>query len=403
MSDGDFELGRRRRETGNELRINLILGTVMLLAIIAQLVVAEVPSAPIHATPAMMASEAVLAAGCLLILAYLRSGPPYRSWRRQAISAFHLAAFTGLIFATHGLHEPAFTLLMPLPVFALLVALAGLRYDPRHVLLTGAAAVALHLVLVALAPPLHIRLPVAVAGAVLLAATTLAVARAVQDLVALHTEAVGKERLARFLAPEVLEQVIAAKELRLGAVEREVTVLFSDISGFTAMSSTMTPDEVVRLLNDYFPTMVDIVFRHGGTLEKYIGDALLAIWGAPVPMEDHAERAVRAAIEMQGAVAELNARWAREGRRTVAIHVGLNSGRVAAGHIGTAEYVQYACIGDTTNVSSRVCSVAQAGETVVSESTRQKLAGAGIDLAALEPVRVKGKDEALQLYRVRSA
>jgi adenylate cyclase len=185
------------------------------------------------------------------------------------------------------------------------------------------------------------------------------------------------------------------------AVESRVTVLFSDISGFTALSSTLMPKQVMGLLNDYFPSMVDIVFRHGGTLEKFIGDAVLAIWGAPFARADDADRAVTAAIEMQRAVGPLNARLAALGHPPIAIHIGLASGPVAAGYVGTERYIQYAVIGDTTNVASRVCSVAGAGEILITESTRALLASSRVHLEALPPVEVKGKIEPLVLYRVR--
>jgi len=157
---------------------------------------------------------------------------------------------------------------------------------------------------------------------------------------------------------------------------------------------------VVDLLNTYFPPMVDIVFRHGGTLEKFIGDALLAVWGAPFGGPDDADRAVAAAMDMQRGIANLNARLVAAGYVPIEIHIGLCSGPVAAGYIGTEKYIQYAVIGDTTNVASRICSVAEAGEILIADSTRALLTPPGVALAALPPVAVKGKGEPLQLHRV---
>ena len=167
------------------------------------------------------------------------------------------------------------------------------------------------------------------------------------------------------------------------------------------MSSKLAPREVVDLLNRYFPVMAEIVFRHEGTLEKYIGDALMAIWGVPAPHDDDADRALAAALEMRSALAKLNASWGED--RRLEIHVGLNSGPVAFGNIGSPDYVQFAAIGDTTNVSARVCTAAQEGEVLISEATRRRLRTGRFLLEPLPPVAVKGKTEPLFLHRARWA
>jgi adenylate cyclase len=191
-----------------------------------------------------------------------------------------------------------------------------------------------------------------------------------------------------------------ARGAPLETIETEVTVLFSDISGFTALSSTLEPRQVVDLLNDYFPVMAEIVFKYEGTLEKYIGDALMAVWGAPFSHPDDADRAVRAAVEMQRALAELNARWRAQGRPELQIHVGLNTGRVAAGNIGSEQYLQYATIGDATNVASRVCSAAADGEICMNSTTFERWRDRAWPTNPLPPVQVKGKREPLSLHRL---
>jgi adenylate cyclase len=158
----------------------------------------------------------------------------------------------------------------------------------------------------------------------------------------------------------------------------------------------MEPREVVAILNRYFPVMAEIVFRHEGTLEKYIGDALMAIWGAPAPHEDDADRALQAALDMRRALKVLNAQL----KEPLEVHMGLNAGPVAFGNIGSADYQQFAAIGDATNVASRVCSLASNGEILISETLRERLRG-GYDLEALPLALVKGKDKPLQAYRVR--
>lgn len=212
----------------------------------------------------------------------------------------------------------------------------------------------------------------------------------------LEQEAVRRAALSRFFPPSVLGPVLEERDFGLVPQDLEVSVLFSDISGFTAMSSAMPPRDVVSILNRYFPVMAEIVFRHEGTLEKYIGDALMAIWGAPAPHQDDADRALRAAIEMRSAVRLLNA----ELPQPLEIHIGLNAGPVAFGNIGSPEYQQFAAIGDATNVASRVCSLAGTGEILISETLRERLQDR-YDLDPLPLAMVKGKDRPLQTYRVR--
>ncbi|HLL02003.1 MAG TPA: adenylate/guanylate cyclase domain-containing protein [Myxococcaceae bacterium] len=216
----------------------------------------------------------------------------------------------------------------------------------------------------------------------------------------LAEEAVLKNAYLRFFPPTVLKKLQSEKGAHLDIVETEVTILFSDISGFTSLSSTLHPRQVVDLLNEYFPTMAEIVFRHEGTLEKYIGDALMAVWGAPFSQPEDADRAVRAAVEMQRALAELNTRWRGQGRPELQIHVGLNTGRVAAGNIGSEQYLQYATIGDATNVASRICDATPPGEIRMSEATFQRCLERPWPITKLGPVQVKGKQEPLPLFRL---
>ncbi|MEM8639141.1 MAG: adenylate/guanylate cyclase domain-containing protein [Cyanobacteria bacterium P01_G01_bin.54] len=216
----------------------------------------------------------------------------------------------------------------------------------------------------------------------------------------MRTEAVWRDKLERFFPNSISRKLKEGGDL--GIIDTEITALFADISNFTEMSSTMEPREIIEMLNDYFNVMVEeIVFAYEGTLEKYIGDALLAIWGAPYARADDTERAVRAAIEMQYAVQRLNADWQTQNRRPIAIHIGLNSGKVAAGNIGSSKLIQYAAIGDTTNVTSRICNVAQSGEILLSQETRRRLTQPdALPMFPLPPVRVKGKQKPLKLYRL---
>lgn len=214
----------------------------------------------------------------------------------------------------------------------------------------------------------------------------------------LAREAVSRANLLRFFPPAALPTLLERSDAGLGAVEVEATLLFCDICSFSEMSSRMRPTEVIELLNRYFPALAEVVFRHEGTLEKYIGDALLAVWGAPLHHDDDAVRAVRAAIDMQRAVRAVNAE--RGGGQAIAIHIGINSGMVAAGNIGSKDFIQYATIGAATNMASRICALASEGQIVLGGSRINLVREAGIQLTALEPVTVKGSDGKLEIYRV---
>lgn len=207
----------------------------------------------------------------------------------------------------------------------------------------------------------------------------------------LRREAVAREKLTRFFPRSTAERILGTEGMHLTIVETRVTALFCDISGYSALTSRLSPREVIDLLNEYFPLVAQAVFDGGGTLEKYIGDALLAIWGAPFSREDDADRAVAAAVAMMRAV---------RGRR-FAIHIGLHTGPVAAGNIGTEQYLQYAAVGTTTNLASRIAGVAEEGEIVLSAETVAAMRSPPGDLEALPPTTVKGHETALTLYRLR--
>ncbi len=215
----------------------------------------------------------------------------------------------------------------------------------------------------------------------------------------MQEQEVMRAKLERFFPQSVSRKL--REEGNLATVETEVTALFADISNYTQMSGEMEPCEIVEMLNEYFQVIVEeIVFPYEGTLEKYIGDGILAIWGAPYRQPNDVDLAVQAAIEMQWAVSRLNQKWIRENRQPIQIHIGLNTGTVAAGNIGSKNLIQYATIGDTTNVSSRICDVAKAGEILIAESTFDQLGDPTIPLEKISPVWVKGKASPLHLYRV---
>jgi len=215
----------------------------------------------------------------------------------------------------------------------------------------------------------------------------------------IQTEAVLRTKLERFFPQNVWKKL--SEESQLEIIDTKVTVVFADISRFTELSSRLEPRQVIAMLNEYFSVMVEgIVFKFEGTLEQYIGDALLAVWGAPYQHPNDAQRAVQAAVAMQKAVSKLNQRWAKRWNFNIQIHIGINTGVVAAGNIGSEQLFQYGTIGNTTNISSRICDVARGGEILISQSTLNELAEPSVPLQELNPVQVKGIRDPIQLYRL---
>lgn len=219
----------------------------------------------------------------------------------------------------------------------------------------------------------------------------------------LREEAVVQANFSRFFSPATVDRILGGNTpVTLGGVEQQVTVLFSDLRGFTSLGEALSPMQLAELLNEYFPQMVDIVFAHEGTLEKYIGDGLLAVWGAPVSHGDDAARAVRAAKQMQEGVAELNTWWQKEGRPYhIEIGIGINAGLAFAGNIGSERYLQYATIGDTTNTASRLCDSARGGEILVSQGTVDQITDPNIAFGPPTYLQLRGKREPLAVCNVR--
>jgi adenylate cyclase len=214
-------------------------------------------------------------------------------------------------------------------------------------------------------------------------------------------DATTRTNLLRFFPPSTAHQILAGGRATLHTNKCEVTVLFCDLCGYTALSSTMDPSAIIELLNDYFRAMSAVVFRFEGTLEKYIGDALLAVWGAPFSHADDAARAVEAAIEMQRSLQSLNHERQQRGDQPLPkIHIGIDSGIVAAGNIGSERYLQYATIGDATNLASRICGQSGPGEILISERTLARIRDKDWRCVARPPTEVKGKDAPLTLYSV---
>src|SRR6185295_16648053 len=200
--------------------------------------------------------------------------------------------------------------------------------------------------------------------------------------------------------PNLVDQVVQGKlQLEKGGALSEITLLFSDIRGFTSMSESAAPQDIVRMLNEYFELMVDVIFQYEGTLDKFVGDEVIALFGAPVAMVNAELKAVQCALDMMTVLSEFNRTRAAEGQHEINIGIGINTGLVVTGAIGSSRALQYTAIGDAVNTASRLCSVAQAGQIILSEATFEKVAD-HVDAQILPVVKVKGKEQELQIYNV---
>jgi adenylate cyclase len=214
-------------------------------------------------------------------------------------------------------------------------------------------------------------------------------------------ETEARANLQRYFSPELAKKMVSGEiDLKLGGASATGTVFFSDIVGFTTMSETMEPDAVVAKINRYFKIMVDIVFKYHGSIDKFMGDAIMAIWGVPVARPDEALCAVTAGIEMQNAVFLLNSEFLAEGAKEMFMGIGLNSGHFTAGNMGSERRMEYTCIGDNVNLAQRVESKAGAGHVFVSESTFERTGGKTLGVK-LKPTRVKGKAQPVTIFSAR--
>ncbi|MCG2776309.1 MAG: GAF domain-containing protein, partial [Desulfobacterales bacterium] len=210
-----------------------------------------------------------------------------------------------------------------------------------------------------------------------------------------------RNRLQRFHSPQVIEMILKGGEETIDDImeskELIATILFADIVGFTRLSETMPPREINIILNRYFSRMTDIVFSHGGTLDKYIGDGLMAVFGAPMEKEDDAERAVRTALEIRRQLTAMMKTTSAD--RRFDIRVGLNTGRVVAGNIGSPKRMEYTVIGDPVNVASRLESIAKPNQIIIGEETFG-LVKNKFKIQEIGTRKVKGKSSGIMVYEV---
>jgi adenylate cyclase len=208
-----------------------------------------------------------------------------------------------------------------------------------------------------------------------------------------------RSTMSRYMSKEIADQLLSAGELELGGKEQKVTVMFSDIRSFTSLSEALGPRETVSLLNDYFTEMVDVIFKNGGILDKYMGDGIMALFGAPFVSQNDADNALAAADEMMGRLAELNARRIAAGQAKLDIGIGFSTGPTVVGNIGSVRRMEYTVIGDTVNLASRLEGATKqyGAKIILSEMTVRDLRRPAT-LRELDLIRVKGKDRPVAVY-----
>jgi len=205
-----------------------------------------------------------------------------------------------------------------------------------------------------------------------------------------------------YLTASVVNEILKdPSKLKLGGDKKHLSVMFSDIRGFTSISEKLSPEELVRLLNEYLTAMTDIVFKYDGLLDKYIGDAIMAVFGAPLDQPDHASRACRVALEMMAELRRLREKWAAEGRPDVNIGVGINSGDMVVGNMGSEMRFDYTVMGDSVNLASRLEGTnKEYGTNIILSEFTYEIVKDEFICRQLDAVRVKGKKKPVRIFEL---
>jgi adenylate cyclase len=289
-------------------------------------------------------------------------------------------------------------LLVELFVLFIIVLLA-LRFSPRN-FSVGALELILGYAIVALAAflyagiVLHVLRPILEIG---FATFSVVSYRYVGEQ---RAKEVLKRSFEAYFPPTIVKKLMANPELvTAGGQKKELTILFSDIKSFTTHSASLAPDEIRKLLNEYFDAMVEILFRYEGTVDKFIGDGLMVFFGDPEPQNDHALRCVRAAIDMQKKCRELKQRWVQEGRFPLMVRIGINTGPVVVGNMGSVRRLSYTALGANVNLAQRLESNAPVEGILISHRTNELIKDT-IKTFRLDPIKVKGLEELIEVYEV---
>jgi adenylate cyclase len=213
-------------------------------------------------------------------------------------------------------------------------------------------------------------------------------------------EKMARHQLSRLLSPNLVEEVVKGHiNMNPGGTLMEATVMFADIRGFTRLSEQIEPKELISMLNAYFEIMVGIIFEHEGTLDKFIGDEIMAVWGAPIAQPDHGLRAIRAAHDIREALDSFNRFRVANGDIPLKIGVGINSGKMVAGYLGSSKTLSYTVLGDAVNIASRLCSHAKPDEILISKPLYEQ-AIEEFSIEVREPTQFKGKSTALEIFQI---
>lgn len=204
----------------------------------------------------------------------------------------------------------------------------------------------------------------------------------------------------RYVSKAVVQEILSTKEeIKVGGVRKDITLMFVDIRGFTPLSEKMEPEDIIKILNEYLDLCSRAVFAQEGTIDKFMGDGVMSIFGAPIAQDDHPERAVRAALQMQRESGKLAEQLLERYGRSVSFGVGVNSGPAVVGNIGSHERLDYTAIGDTVNLAARLESNAKPGQILISKATYERIKEK-FEVTALDPIKVKGKENLVEIYQV---
>ncbi len=212
-----------------------------------------------------------------------------------------------------------------------------------------------------------------------------------------------KDAFKRYVSRQVAEEILKNPDIytrSLKGEKRQVTVIFADIRGFTPLSERLPPEEVVEILNFYLTQMTDIIFKHEGTIDKFIGDCIMAVFGAPIAHGDDVYRAVKSAYEIQENMENLNIQRLKEGKETIHVGIGINFGEAVVGNIGSRERLEYTVIGDSVNLAARLQTLAKGGEIVVSENV-YRIVKDKFNFIEMPPEKVKGKTQPIKIYKIK--
>jgi adenylate cyclase len=211
-----------------------------------------------------------------------------------------------------------------------------------------------------------------------------------------------QDSFGRYVTPEIVEMILKnPEEVWLKGSRKMVTILFADIRGFTEFSEDREPEEVVGVLNQFFTMATEVILHHGGNVDKFVGDQVMGVFGAPIYYDDHALKAVSTAVKLVESLNEWNLSREKEGKPAIMAGIGINTGLVVAGNLGSEQRMEYTVIGDDVNLAARLTSMAAPGEIIVSEKTAEHLKNEA-ELESLEAIKVKGMKHPVMIYRVVS-